>query len=75
MSRAWYMDDSMEDQRQEHQQNPPKLIPLEDLKAASGVLSFKVMIIIQSMLLILRGKEIRMMTLLTNARSPLFFFY
>lgn len=42
MSRAWYMDDSTEDQRLEHHQNPPKFVALEDLKSITGVLTFKV---------------------------------
>ena len=42
MSRAWYMDSSDADQRQEHQRSPPLSVSLEELKAKSGVLVFKI---------------------------------
>ncbi|XP_065219271.1 acireductone dioxygenase isoform X2 [Planococcus citri] len=42
MVRAWYMDDSTEDQRLEHQKNPPEFIDLNTLYEISGVEYFKV---------------------------------
>ncbi|KAE8744743.1 hypothetical protein FOCC_FOCC008651 [Frankliniella occidentalis] len=42
MVRAWYMDDSREDQRLEHHRNPPKFIEISDLCKATGVEHFKI---------------------------------
>jgi len=41
MVRAWYMDDSLEDQRLEHHRNPPEFLDLDQLKATTGVLYWK----------------------------------
>ena len=45
MVNAWYMDDSDEDQRLEHQKNPPQPIDMKDLTNLTGVLYWKVLII------------------------------
>ena len=45
MVSAWYMDDSDEDQRLEHQKNPPQPIDMKDLANLTGVLYWKVLII------------------------------
>jgi len=42
MVRAWYMDDSTEDQRLEHIRQPPEFVDLEKLKTLTGVLYWKV---------------------------------
>lgn len=42
MVRAWYMDDSPDDQRLEHQLNPPQSVSLEDLAKNTGVMYYKV---------------------------------
>ena len=41
MVRAWFMDDSAEDQRKPHMTDPPQFVSLEDLKKL-GVLYFEV---------------------------------
>ncbi|XP_045608852.1 acireductone dioxygenase [Procambarus clarkii] len=41
MVRAWYMDESNEDQRMEHQQSPPKFVSLDDLYKDTGVMYWK----------------------------------
>lgn len=41
MVRAWFMDDSSEDQRQPHMTDPPQFVSLDDLKTL-GVLYFEV---------------------------------
>ncbi|XP_018569472.1 1,2-dihydroxy-3-keto-5-methylthiopentene dioxygenase [Anoplophora glabripennis] len=41
MVRAWYMDNDPSDQRNEHHQNPPHFITLEELFKISGVEYFK----------------------------------
>ncbi|KAG0709939.1 1,2-dihydroxy-3-keto-5-methylthiopentene dioxygenase [Chionoecetes opilio] len=41
MVRAWYMDDSPDDQRLEHHLATPKFVPLDDLGRNTGVLCFK----------------------------------
>jgi len=41
MVRAWFMDDSAEDQRLEHHRNPPEFLDLYQLKATTGVLYWK----------------------------------
>lgn len=47
MVRAWYMDDSNDDQRLEHNLNPPKFLDLETLNYDTGVEYFKVSLFIQ----------------------------
>lgn len=42
MVRAWYMDDSPEDQRLEHQLDPPQSVSLEELAKNTGVAHWKV---------------------------------
>uniref|UniRef100_A0A1B6LWR9 Acireductone dioxygenase n=1 Tax=Graphocephala atropunctata TaxID=36148 RepID=A0A1B6LWR9_9HEMI len=42
MVRAWYMDDSDEDQRLEHHLDPPKFLNLETLNQDTGVEYFKI---------------------------------
>lgn len=42
MVSAWYMDNSDEDQRLEHQRNPPQPISLEEVQKSTGVLYWKV---------------------------------
>ncbi|XKL66887.1 hypothetical protein PGB90_010307 [Kerria lacca] len=42
MVRAWYMNNSNEDQRLEHHQTPPKFISLDTLYNESGVEYFKI---------------------------------
>lgn len=42
MVRAWYMDDSPEDQRLEHHLDPPQFVTLEDLAKITGVTYWKV---------------------------------
>lgn len=42
MVRAWYMDDSSEDQRLEHHRNPSKFIEIPELCKSTGVEHFKV---------------------------------
>lgn len=42
MVSAWYMDDSDEDQRLEHQKNPPQPVDMKDLVHLTGVLHWKV---------------------------------
>ena len=46
MVRAWYMDDSSDDQRLEHHLVPPKWIELDKLFKETGVLYWKVIVII-----------------------------
>ncbi|KAJ8935920.1 hypothetical protein NQ314_012588 [Rhamnusium bicolor] len=41
MVRAWYMDDDLSDQRNEHHKNPPHFITVEELYQVSGVEYFK----------------------------------
>ncbi|XP_063608839.1 acireductone dioxygenase-like [Penaeus indicus] len=41
MVRAWYMDSSDEDQRNEHHLSPPEYVTLEKLRADTGVLYWK----------------------------------
>ncbi|XP_064091743.1 uncharacterized protein LOC135205285 [Macrobrachium nipponense] len=41
MVRAWYMDDSLEDQRLEHHRSPPEFVNLEKLATDTGVLYWK----------------------------------
>jgi len=41
MVRAWYMDDSNEDQRSEHHRNPPKYVDMDTVKNTTGVLYWK----------------------------------
>jgi len=41
MVSAWYMDNSDEDQRLEHQRNPPQPISLEEVQKSTGVLYWK----------------------------------
>ncbi|XP_063848483.1 acireductone dioxygenase-like isoform X2 [Scylla paramamosain] len=41
MVRAWYMDDSLDDQRLEHQLSPPQSVSLEDLAKNTGVMYYK----------------------------------
>ncbi|CAG7838505.1 unnamed protein product [Allacma fusca] len=41
MVRAWYMDNSTEDQRLEHHQTPQKFLSLDDLAESTGVLHWK----------------------------------
>ncbi|KAG8248836.1 1,2-dihydroxy-3-keto-5-methylthiopentene dioxygenase [Homalodisca vitripennis] len=41
MVRAWYMDDSDEDQRLEHHTNPPRFLDLDTLNQDTGVEYFK----------------------------------
>ncbi|XP_050688307.1 acireductone dioxygenase-like [Eriocheir sinensis] len=41
MVRAWYMDDSSEDQRLEHHLDPPQFVTLEDLANITGVTYWK----------------------------------
>ncbi|XP_045111825.1 1,2-dihydroxy-3-keto-5-methylthiopentene dioxygenase-like [Portunus trituberculatus] len=41
MVRAWYMDDSSDDQRLEHQLTPPKSVSLEELAKNTGVIYYK----------------------------------
>lgn len=41
MVRAWFMDDSSEDQRQPHMTDPPQFVSLDDLKTL-GVLYFEI---------------------------------
>ena len=41
MVRAWFMDDSSEDQRKPHMTDPPQFVSLDDLKKL-GVLYFEV---------------------------------
>uniref|UniRef100_T1ITN9 Acireductone dioxygenase n=1 Tax=Strigamia maritima TaxID=126957 RepID=T1ITN9_STRMM len=42
MVKAWYMDDSEDDQRAEHHLNPPKYVTLDELKKLSGVLYWQI---------------------------------
>lgn len=42
MVRAWYMDDSADDQRLEHIRQPPVFLDLETIKELTGVLYWKV---------------------------------
>ncbi|XP_046672532.1 1,2-dihydroxy-3-keto-5-methylthiopentene dioxygenase [Homalodisca vitripennis] len=42
MVRAWYMDDSDEDQRLEHHTNPPRFLELDTLNQDTGVEYFKI---------------------------------
>lgn len=42
MVKAWYMDDSVEDQRLPHHLNPPKYVDLSELHKRTGVEYFKV---------------------------------
>ncbi len=42
MSRAWYMDSSDADQREEHQLEPPQFIPVDKLREKTGVEVLKV---------------------------------
>lgn len=44
MVSAWYMDDSDEDQRLDHQKNPPQPVDMKDLVTLTGVLYWKVSI-------------------------------
>lgn len=44
MVRAWYMDDSTQDQRLEHHKTPPEFVDLETLFKKSGVEYFKVIL-------------------------------
>lgn len=41
MVRAWYMDDSLDDQRLEHHRSPPEFLSLEKLATDTGVLYWK----------------------------------
>ncbi|KAK4311668.1 hypothetical protein Pmani_016864 [Petrolisthes manimaculis] len=41
MVRAWYMNDTNEDQRLEHQLSPPKFLSLDDLFTTAGILYWK----------------------------------
>ncbi len=41
MVRAWYMDDSTEDQRLEHHRTPPEFVSLDSLFKSTGVEYFK----------------------------------
>ncbi|KAK6618030.1 hypothetical protein RUM44_002472 [Polyplax serrata] len=42
MVQAWFMDDSKEDQRLPHHQNPPKYVDMKELYKKTGVEYFKV---------------------------------
>lgn len=42
MVRAWYMDESEEDQRSEHHRSPPEFVSLDKLKEDTGVLYWQV---------------------------------
>ena len=42
MVSAWYMDDSDEDQRLDHQKNPPQPVDMKDVITLTGVLHWKV---------------------------------
>lgn len=42
MVRAWYMDESGDDQRLEHHQTPPQFVPVDQLKELTGVQYWKV---------------------------------
>lgn len=42
MVRAWYMDDSPDDQRLDHHLDPPQFVTLEDLAKTTGVTYWKV---------------------------------
>lgn len=42
MVSAWYMDESDEDQRLEHQTDPPRPIDMKDIVSLTGVLYWKV---------------------------------
>jgi len=42
MVRAWYMDDSTDDQRLEHHRNPPEFVDVKDLTSLTGVEYIKV---------------------------------
>ncbi|XP_068224363.1 acireductone dioxygenase [Palaemon carinicauda] len=41
MVRAWYMDESQDDQRLEHHRTPPKFLSLEEMAQDTGVLYWK----------------------------------
>lgn len=45
MGRAWYMDDSNEDQRLEHHRNPPRFVDMAQLNETTGVEYFPVSIL------------------------------
>lgn len=42
MVRAWYMDDDLSDQRNEHFRNPPEFLDLKKLFEITGVEYFRV---------------------------------
>ena len=44
MVRAWYMDVSNTDRRLPHMTDPPRFLDLDDLKAKTGILYYKVII-------------------------------